>query len=389
MMPMRLSPVEMVERLVGFDTVSSNSNLALIEFAEDFLTTHGARTRRSSGSKDAKANLLASFGPEREGGIVLSGHTDVVPVEGQPWDSDPFRLREEGGRLYGRGTADMKSFLATALALAPDIAAARLERPIHLALSYDEEVGCFGVSSLIEDMLRNLPRPRAVIIGEPTEMRLVNAHKGVSVFRTQIRGREVHSSLPQLGANAILAAGELIHLIGDMAREKREQALPESPFAPPYTTFNVGLLKGGTAANIVPLDCSFVWEFRPLPGDDAAAIFQRFDSHVTAHVLPKLRETAPEAQIETEQIAEVPALTPESDSPAEELVRHLTGQNRASTIAIATEGGLFQAAGLSTVICGPGSIEQAHKPNEYIEIEQIEACEAFLRRLLAWACEAA
>ena len=380
----RYSSLEMIERLVGFDTTSSKSNLALIDFAEAYLAAHGVASRRSSG-EDGKANLFATLGPEIAGGVVLSGHTDVVPVDGQDWSCDPFTLRQADGRLYGRGSADMKSFLAIALALVPEALAAGLKTPIHLALTYDEEVGCFGVGPLLADLKANLPPPRIVIIGEPTSLRIVNAHKGDWTFRTTVTGREAHSGQPHLGANALHAAIELAHLITVMAAEERDNVPADCPFEPPYTSFNVGTFQGGTAQNIVARECSFTWEIRALPGETGERFVERFNRFAETEVLPKLRETAPEAAIVTETVARVPPLTPEDGSPAEDLIRALTGANDTAVVSFGTEGGLYQEAGFSTVICGPGSIDQAHRPDEFIEISQVEACERFMRTLIDWA----
>lgn len=381
----RYSPLEMLERLLGFDTVSSKSNLALIEFVEGYLKDFGVASRRTASPEGTKANLFATLGPEAAGGVVLSGHTDVVPVEGQPWSSEPFRLRRRGSRLYGRGTADMKSFLAVALALVPQALEKPLRRPIHLALSYDEEVGCLGVGGLIEDVTANLPRPAMVIIGEPTEMKLVNAHKGINAFHTLVTGRDAHSSQPHRAANAIHAAARLIGFLEDLAQEKRAAAPPDSPFDPPYTSIVVGTVAGGTALNIVPRHCGFAWEFRLLPGEREDEILERFTRFAEDDVLARLRRTAPAATIVTEPGAVVPPLAAQDDSPAEALVRALTGANRTHVVSFTTEGGHFQQAGFSTVVCGPGSIDQAHQPDEFIEISEIEACEAFVRRLIDWA----
>lgn len=379
------SSLEMIEALVAFDTTSAKSNLDLIDFVDDYLKGHGVPTRRTLDDSGQKANLFATLGPEIEGGIVLSGHTDVVPVTGQPWTVEPFAITRRDGRLYGRGTSDMKSFSAVALALVPEALAAPLRRPIHLALSYDEEVGCIGVGRLIADIKQALPLPRIVIVGEPSSMKLVNAHKGIMTFNTRLTGKEAHSSQPHRSGNAIMAAAELVAFIARMAREKRAAADPDNPFEPPYTTFNVGLIEGGNAANIVPRHCSFSWEFRSVPGDDDEAILERFTRYAETEVLPVLRENAPDAEIVTEMQAQAPALAPETDSPAEALIRVLTGANQATVVSYATEGGHFQGAGLSTVICGPGSIDQAHQPDEFIEVSQVEACEAMLRRLIDWA----
>jgi len=376
---------EMIERLVGFDTTSAKSNLALIDFVQDYLEGQGARCRRTLDAGGGKANLFATLGPDAAGGIVLSGHSDVVPVEGQRWDSDPFRVVERDGRLFGRGTADMKSFLATALALVPEFRAQPLKRPIHIAFSYDEEVGCIGVGGLIQDITDNLPAPELVIVGEPTEMRIVNGHKGCYLFETRVKGQAAHSSQPHRGGNAIVAAGQLIAFLADLAAARRRDAPHDSPFDPPYTTFNLGQIEGGKAINIVAQDCSFTWEFRPLPGEDTEAIVDAFEAHARKTVLPALREFAPEASIETGRLATVKPLAPEADGAAESLVRRLSGVNDSGVVSFGTEGGLFQAAGLSTVVFGPGSIDQAHKPNEFITLQQVAACEGFLLKLRDWA----
>jgi acetylornithine deacetylase len=378
----------MIDRLIGFDTTSAKSNLALIDFAQDYLEGQGARCRRILNEDGSKANLFASIGPEVPGGVVLSGHSDVVPVEGQPWDSDPFRVVERDGRLYGRGTADMKSFLATALALVPEFQAQPLSRPVHIAFSYDEEVGCTGVGSMIGDISKHLPAPDMVIVGEPTDMRIVNGHKGCYLFETRLKGQAAHSSQPHRGGNAILAAGRLIAFLAELAAEKRQTAPPDSPFDPPYTTFNLGQIEGGKAINIIAQDCSFTWEFRPIPGEDTEAIVAAFEAYAQDVVLPALREFAPGAGITTERLATVLPLAPEAEGAAESLVRRLSGVNDRGVVSFGTEGGLFQAAGLSTVVFGPGSIDQAHKPNEFITLAQVAACETFLLKLRDWAAGA-
>jgi acetylornithine deacetylase len=380
--------IEMLGHLIAFDTVSSKSNLELIAFVEAYLAEFGIASRRTVSPDGEKANLYATIGPDEAGGIVLSGHTDVVPVEGQPWTSDPFVMTRRDSRLYGRGTSDMKAFIAVCLALAPEAAQVALRKPLHFAFSFDEEVGCTGVGHLIEDVTRNLPMPAAVIIGEPTDMKLVNAHKGGYGFRTTVTGKEAHSSQLHRAGHAVYAAIDLIQFVRQVAEEKRQAAPPDSPFEPPYSTLSVGTIDGGTALNIVPRQCVFEWEMRPLPGDDAEEVLARFNRYAESEVLPRLRETAPEANIVTEMEAAVPALEPEPDSPAEALVRLLTGANQSHVVSYCTEGGLFQRAGLSTVICGPGSIDQAHRPDEFIETSQIEACEDFVRRLIDWAATA-
>ena len=383
----RYSSEEMIEALVGFDTTSHKSNLELISFVEDYLGELGVPCRRTANDEGTKANLYATLGPEEEGGVVLSGHTDVVPVTGQDWHSDPFAVERKDGKLYGRGTADMKSFIAIALALAPEMLEAGLERPIHLALSYDEEVGCLGVGGLIADVTANLPRPRAVIIGEPTSMRPIVEHKGIAVFRTTVKGKAAHSSQPHRGGNAILAASRLIAELGRMAEELRAIPSQEPSYGPPYTTIGIGTIQGGEAVNIVAEHCSFAWEFRNLPEQNGEALVRRFRAFAEEQVLPELRRNAPEASIETESLSRVAPFHRVEDSEAEGLVRALTGSNQAGAVSFGTEASLFQEAGISTVVCGPGSIDQAHQPNEFIELEQVEACEKMLRALSDWAAK--
>ena len=385
-MPNPLPIREMIDRLIGFDTTSSKPNMALIDFVADYLDGLGVKSHRFTNADGSKANLFATLGPEVPGGVVLSGHSDVVPVEGQAWDSDPFKVTERDGALYGRGTCDMKSFIAVALALAPRFLEAPLKKPIQLAISYDEEVGCQGVGSMIEGLESVAPRPRIVLVGEPTMMKVVTAHKGIAAFHTIIEGKEAHSSLPTIGASASFAAARFGTLLAGIAEEKRLAASPDCPFDPPYTTFNLGKLESGTAVNIIPNQASLIWEFRLLPGDDASAILKRIDAAVEQEILPALRATHPGASLITRQIANAPPLRPEENGPAEELARRLTGSNDQVCVSYATEGGMFQDAGYSVVVCGPGSIEQAHKPNEFIALDQVAACEAFLLKLRDWMC---
>ncbi|MEX2649813.1 MAG: acetylornithine deacetylase [Alphaproteobacteria bacterium] len=380
-----LTPVAMLARHVGFDTTSRDSNLALIQFVADYLKGFGVEAALTHDDEGRKANLFATLGAGREGGVVLSGHTDVVPVDGQPWDTDPFTLTEKEGRLHGRGTCDMKGFLATALALAPEIVRRRPKIPVHLALSYDEEVGCVGVGRLIAQALATGVKPRAVIVGEPTEMKVVDAHKGLYSFRTTVTGREAHSSLTDKGVNAIVAAADLIGFLARLAEEMAGRADRESGFDPPYTTIQIGTIEGGTALNIVPRRCSFVWEYRLMPGADEDEVVRRFQAHCDEQ-RPRLQARAEESNIVTEAVNRVPGLEPDPGSAAERLALALAGSNRTHKVPYGTEAGLFQRAGMATIVCGPGSINQAHKPNEFVERAQIDACEAFLRRLLDHVC---
>ncbi|MBI10027.1 MAG: acetylornithine deacetylase [Rhodospirillaceae bacterium] len=388
MAPATMTPIEMIRALVGFDTTSVKSNLPLIDFVRDYLRDYGIESRYVVSEDGTKANLWATVGPDVPGGVVISGHTDVVPVDGQPWDSDPFGLVEKDGRLYGRGTADMKSYIAIALSLVPEMLIRPLQRPIHFALTHDEEVGCIGAPRLIKDVVENLPRPGAVIIGEPTEMQVVDAHKGINSFVTTVTGHEAHSSLTHQGVNAVMTAGRLIAFLSDLAAEKATNPEPNSRFDPPYSTIHVGTIEGGTALNIVSRLCEFKWEIRALPGDDPAETVARLNEFCRRELLPTMRRVALETGIETVSKLIVPALSPDPGSPAEQLAFALTGTNATHAVSYATEGGQFQEAGLPAVVCGPGSIEQAHKPNEFISLEQVAAGEAFTRRLIA-RCQAA
>lgn len=373
---------EMIDKLIGFDTVSRNSNLALIDFVADYLAGHGVQANRVFNDDKTKANLYATVGPMTEGGVVLSGHTDVVPVEGQPWDTDPFTVVEKDGRLYGRGTSDMKSFSAIALAKVPEMIEKGLAAPIHFALSYDEEVGCIGAPSMIEDIAANLPKPRAVIVGEPTMMDIVSAHKGILTLKTTVTGREAHSSLVEDGVSAVMTGADLISFIAAMMAGNKARASAESRFSPPYTTLTCGVVHGGTAANIIARKCEFLWDIRHIPEDDPMTFVDRFNSYCETEVLPKLRAVAPEASIVTEISANVPALGPEDNGEAERLCRAITGKNTTAVASYAAEAGQFQQAGFSTVLCGPGSIGVAHKPNEYIDIAQVVAAEEFITGLI-------
>ncbi len=377
-----MTPVELIEKLVAFDTVSANSNLQLIDFVGSYLADHGIEAQVLHNDEKTKANLLATIGPSVKGGVALSGHTDVVPVVGQPWDSDPFAVVERDGKLYGRGTADMKSFIAIALALLPEMLAQPLRQPIHLAFSYDEEIGCRGAPHLIAAMVEGLPRPKAVIVGEPTDMRVVNAHKGANTFRTEVTGHEVHSSQPHRGVSAVMTGARLIAFLDQIAAEKRNAADPACGFDPPYSTIHVGTVHGGTALNIISRHCIFDWEMRHVPEDDPEAVFKRFEQLCSDEFEPAMRAVAPETGIATRRVASYPGLVAVEDSEAEMLARTLSGANRSYTVPYGTEAGLFQQAGMAAIICGPGSIDQAHQPNEWISLAQVEAGTAFIRKLI-------
>ena len=385
----RRTTEEILVDLVAFNTVSARSNLELIEYVEAYLVDWGIGSVRVVSDDGSKSNLYATIGPADRAGVVLSGHTDVVPVANQPWESDPFDLTErtvDGQlRLYGRGSADMKGFAAAVLAMVPDFVAADLKTPIHIALSYDEEIGCLGVGRMIAKMCDELTTPQLVIIGEPTSMQIVTAHKGIQGFRTEITGVAAHSSSPHLGVNAIAYAAEIIRFLLELAAEKQADGDPANGFHPPWTTFNVGQIQGGEALNIIPEHCAFNWEFRPLPDEDAAAIKARYDVFIAEQIEPRLRAENPAASIVTRPLAAVPPLHRDDNSPAERLARHLTGANTTHTAAYVAEASQFQAGGIPAVICGPGNIDQAHQANEWIAVDQLNQCTDFLRRLLTWA----
>jgi acetylornithine deacetylase len=374
--------IDMLAKLVAFDTTSRRSTLELIGFVEDYLAGHGVTSRRAPNAEGTKSNLLASIGPDVEGGIILSGHTDVVPVDGQPWTSDPWTLtRREDGRLYGRGTCDMKGFVALALAAVPVFKAARLTAPIHLALSYDEEVGCLGAPDLIRAIAAEVPRPRAVIVGEPTDMEAVSGHKGIASFKVTVMGHEAHSSLTHLGVSANMAAIKLMGSLAALSEQLARDADPNSGFMPKGASLTIGLINGGTAVNILARQCIFYFDLRTPPGLDPIAILAPFRAEVAA-LDAELKARAAEAGAVIEMRAITPALAPEDNGEAEAFARRLAGDNGPPrVVSYAAEAGQFQRAGYSTVICGPGSIEQAHQPNEYVEITQMERGAAFMLRL--------
>jgi acetylornithine deacetylase len=383
----RLTPLEMLAKLVSFDTVSSKSNLPLVDFVESYLQSWNVPCLRLPNEAGDKAAIYATVGPQDRGGIVLSGHTDVVPVTGQAWTTDPFVLRVENGRAYGRGAVDMKAFDALALALVPEFQAAALKTPIHIMLSYDEETTCLGVVDAIRRLGHDLPLPKAAIVGEPTSLEVIDAHKSVVTFTTQVHGFEAHSSKPYLGASAVMAAAELIGELNRIADEMMERGDPSGRFDPPYTTVHVGIINGGTARNIMAKSCSFHWEFRGLPSLDPQEIPDRLDRFVREVALKRLNRFGDFGRIETQLEVAVPGLAPEPGSAAETLALRLAGRNRTQTVPFGTEAGHYQAAGIPTVVCGPGSIDQAHQPDEYITLEQLEAGAAFLRRLAATCAE--
>lgn len=377
------SSSEMLAKLISFDTTSWKSNLDLIDFVTEYLKDHGVFSQVFYNAEKTKANLLATIGPAGVPGIILSGHTDVVPVAEQNWSHDPFDMVARDDRLYGRGSSDMKGFIACVLSMVPDFSKADLREPLHLAFSYDEETGCTGVMSLVEHVRAMPVRPRACIVGEPTSMKVVNSHKGIFQLLTRVYGLEAHSSTDR-GLNAVMYAAQMISYLGDLADEMKEITPLIEGFVPPYTTVHVGRIKGGTAANITPSYCEFEWDIRPIPGPEGDEVLHRFKLYVAENILPEMRlRSAKYARVETDILAVVPSLLPQTGSTAETLVLALANQNDVTVVSYGTEAGIFQATGgVPTVVCGPGSILQAHKPDEYIALTEMQACDEFLGRLL-------
>jgi acetylornithine deacetylase len=384
----RVSPetLAMIERLIGFDTTSRGSNLGLIEWTRDYLKGHGIASRLTYDAGGNKANLFATVDKGNKPGIVLSGHTDVVPVDGQDWASDPFKATAKADRIYGRGACDMKSYLAVVLAMAPRFAAADLRAPVHFALSYDEEVGCVGARGLLEDLARNNIRPAGAVIGEPTGMRPVIAHKGKRSYQCCVRGKEAHSALTPHGVNAIEYAARIITYIRHMAERMQTCEPRDHGFDVPFTTLQTGVISGGTAGNIVPRECIFQFEFRYLPGADPDALEREIKDYAERVILPEMQRTDPGTSVSFETRAEIPGLDTAAAAEVTRLAQALSRDQSASKVAYATEGGLFQRAGIPAVICGPGSIAQAHKPDEYVTLAQVALCESFMERLMQQMC---
>jgi len=378
---MNLSSREMLARLVAFPTVSSSSNLDCIAFIREYLWSHGVESRTVPSPDGTKANLYATIGPEDKPGIALSGHTDVVPVDGQDWTSDPWNLIERDDRIYGRGACDMKGFLGCVLTAVPQFRRTRLDTPLHLLFSFDEEVGCIGVRRALK-VIADLPvRPKGCIIGEPTSMQVAIAHKGKKSVRAHVHGKECHSSLAPQGVNAVEYAAEAIAFLKRMGR----RFAAEGPFDPdydvPHTTVHTGVIHGGTALNIVPKDCHFDFEFRHLPVQDPEALYAEFMRFVDGELLPQMRKVAPETGFGFEHLSTLPGLDTSEDAEITTLAKGLTLANGTTKIAFGTEAGLIDGIDIPTVVCGPGSIEQAHKPDEYCAIDQIAQCDAFIERL--------
>lgn len=373
-----------LEKLVSFDTTSRNSNLALIECVRDALATQGVQAELMRSPDGAKANLFATLPAQdgsTEGGIVLSGHTDVVPVDGQQWDTDPFTLVEREARLYGRGSCDMKGFIAASLALVPEFLAMPRAKPIHLAFSYDEEVGCAGAPVMINALKLRGATFDGCVVGEPTSMQVVVAHKGINLYRCRVHGKAAHSSLTPRGSNAIEYAARLICRIRDLADHFKAHGPYDEFYDVPFTTMTTNQIQGGIAVNTIPEFCEFTYEFRNLPGMSVDGIQSQVEAYVQGELLPRMRSEYAEARIDIEAGASAPALEASEEAAITQLVRALTADQDKRKVAYGTEAGLFHNAGIPTVVCGPGSIEQAHKPNEFVEPAQLDACERFLRKL--------
>lgn len=370
-----------LKNLVGYASVSNVSNIPVIEYIEAQLDAHGFSHQRAPSPEGDKTNLLARIGPEVAGGIVLSGHSDVVPVVGQPWDTPPFELTEKNGQLYGRGTADMKSFIAVCLAMLPHWAALKLRRPFWLAISYDEEVGCLGVPHLLAHMKGRVPSPDFVIIGEPTMMRVVTAHKGVFSFETLVEGLEWHSSQPAQGVNAVHVGCELVHGLVQLARQVESSAMRDPRFNPPHSTIHVGTIRGGTARNIIPRECRFHWEIRPLPGEDHTPWLAQFEAHC-ALLRERMRSVYAAADIRTRPISRMAGVSlPSHATEFRRCVMHSARTNEELAVSFGTEAGVFNDNGIPAIVCGPGDIDQAHKPNEHIAVAQLAECIGFMLRL--------
>jgi acetylornithine deacetylase len=373
--------VELLGKLIAFPTISSDSNLELIDFAAQRLEALGATVRVSPDDTGHKANLFATLGPETDGGIVLSGHSDVVPVAGQDWTSDPFLMREEDGRLFGRGACDMKGFIAASLAMAEHYAALPLVKPVHFAFTHDEETGCLGAQTLVEKLRDIGMKPAACIIGEPTLMRIIEGHKGCYEYTVEFSGLAGHGSVPDAGVSAVEYAVRYVSHLLSLRADLVARCPPGSPFEPPHTTLQVGRVAGGIAHNVIADKCTVDWEMRPVQNSDADFVKARMAKHVESDLLPAMQAVHPDAGIVIHTLGEIAGLEAMPDSEAVKLVYELTGANTTDFVCFGTEAGLFQQIGIPAVVCGPGSIEQAHKPDEFVELDQLDQCLAMLDRL--------
>ena len=380
-----MTEIDLLDRLVGFNTVSSRSNLELIEFVRRYLADLGVESEIIPDQTGRKANLLASVGPTDRPGYVLSGHTDVVPVDGQEWSRDPFKLFRDGGRLYGRGATDMKGFLACMLGRVPNMLAAPLQAPVHLAFSYDEEVGCLGVPGIVQHMQKTLPSQLAVFVGEPTMMGVVGGHKGSTGLLTTVTGKACHSSRPDLGVNAIFRAAEIIAELERYVEELKAAPDADSPFELPYTTVSVGVVQGGTARNAIPGDCAIQWDIRATKPNMVESLVERFEAFVAEKVLPGMKADFSDSSVVTRMVYDVPPLAPAPGSRAETLAKRFAGKNQTATVNYGSEAGIFQKAGWPTIVCGPGRDTEAHITDEWIAVDEMERASAFIDRLIEHA----
>jgi acetylornithine deacetylase len=376
---LRQSAIDKLHDLVAFKTVSRDSNLELIEYFENYCKNFGAITKRIYNAENTKANLIVGFAPQNDGAIVLSGHSDVVPIEDQDWDSDPFSILIKDNKIYGRGTSDMKAFSACFLALVPKIASSNLVRPIYFALSYDEEIGCLGAPTMVDDLAQNFGQIDAVIVGEPTNMKVVSAHKLINTFKVEITGLEGHSSRPDLGVSAIMEAIPIMEYISDL---NQEYSKPNGIFELNGASLTIGVIEGGTAGNILAHHCRFLFDIRCEPDFDIEIIVQKIAAKVD-QIDTNIKKRAPNGGAKLVRRSNTPGLRFEPNSKAEQLSRQITGDNDIMGVAYAAEAGLFQNAGMAAIICGPGSIAQAHQPNEFIEIAEIDKCLFFLDRIIS------
>lgn len=374
--------VEILGDLVAFPTVSVDSNLEMIAYLANRLGDAGAAVQMMTDPTGHKANLFATIGPECDGGIVLSGHSDVVPAEESGWTNDPFDMVAQDGAFYGRGTCDMKGFIAASVAMAPMLAKAELRRPVHFAFTYDEETGCIGARHLVEELAKSDIRPATAIIGEPTMMRIIEGHKGCCEYTTHFHGLEGHGSQPELGVSAVEYAARYITRLIELREYLKPRAPVGSRFEPPWTTLQVGRIMGGVAHNVIAGDCAVDWEMRPVQDADKHFVNEEIARYCADELLPAMRSTHPDADIRTEVIGDVQGLEPADENEARDIIQHLTGQNGADVVAFGTEAGLFQSLGMSAVVCGPGSIEQAHKANEFISAEQLHQCVDMLENMV-------
>lgn len=374
----------LLARLIAFPTVSRDSNLELIAFIRDYLASHGVDSELFLNDEGTKANLFATIGPRDRGGVVLSGHTDVVPVDGQAWTVEPFAMSERDGRLYGRGAADMKGFIACVLAAVPAFVAAPLRTPVHLAFSYDEEVGCLGVRSMLAALEQRPHKPVLCLIGEPTELKPVLGHKGKLAMRCQVHGAACHSAYAPYGVNAIEYAARLIGKLGEIGERLAAPELHDERFDPPFSTVQTGVIKGGRALNIVPAECEFDFEVRALPGFDAQVVADELERFAEAELVPKMQAVEPATGVSLRPLSAYPGLATAPDSEAARVLAMLSGSDGFGTVAFGTEGGLFEQAGIPTVVCGPGSMDHGHKPDEFVSLEQLRGCDEMLGRLLVY-----